>query len=57
MVEPDKALPGREAEMRVAATHYVLGNPMKGPWMPSAKGEAPPRLLERARRLRFVAPF
>ncbi|GAB1689515.1 peptide-methionine (S)-S-oxide reductase MsrA [Krasilnikovia sp. M28-CT-15] len=29
---PDKALPGRLLEMPVAATHTVLGTPLKGPW-------------------------
>ena len=29
---PDKTLPGRTTEMRVAATHTVLGTPLKGPW-------------------------
>ena len=27
-----QALPGRAAEMAVAATHVVLGTPMRGPW-------------------------
>lgn len=27
-----QALPGRAAEMPVAATHVVLGTPMRGPW-------------------------
>jgi peptide-methionine (S)-S-oxide reductase len=29
---PDKALPGRSAEMPVAGTHTVLGTPLQGPW-------------------------
>jgi len=32
MVTPDKALPGRPEEMRVADKHYVFGNAMRGPW-------------------------
>ena len=28
----ETALPGRDAEMPVAATHTVLGTPLKGPW-------------------------
>ncbi|MEU4624185.1 peptide-methionine (S)-S-oxide reductase MsrA [Actinoplanes sp. NPDC023801] len=28
----DTAAPGRDAEMPVAATHTVLGTPLKGPW-------------------------
>ena len=28
----ETALPGRDAEMRVAATHTVLGTPLRGPW-------------------------
>ncbi len=28
----DEALPGRSREMPVAATHTVLGTPLKGPW-------------------------
>ncbi len=28
----DQALPGRSEEMKVAATHFVLNNPMRGPW-------------------------
>jgi peptide-methionine (S)-S-oxide reductase len=29
---PDQALPGRDTQMPVAATHTVLGTPMRGPW-------------------------
>ena len=29
---PEAALPGRDAEMPVAARHIVLGTPLKGPW-------------------------
>jgi peptide-methionine (S)-S-oxide reductase len=29
---PEEALPGREAEMEVPATHEVLGTPIKGPF-------------------------
>src|SRR5688500_9023334 len=29
---PEEALPGREAEMQVPATHEVLGTPIKGPF-------------------------
>jgi peptide-methionine (S)-S-oxide reductase len=29
---PDEALRGRATEMRVAATHTVLGTPLTGPW-------------------------
>jgi peptide-methionine (S)-S-oxide reductase len=32
LVTPDEALPGRPLEMPVAATHTVLGTPLKGPW-------------------------
>jgi peptide-methionine (S)-S-oxide reductase len=32
MIEPDKALPGREAPMSVPATHYVNGNPLQSPF-------------------------
>jgi peptide-methionine (S)-S-oxide reductase len=32
IVEPDSALPGREAEMRIPEKHYVLGTPIKGPF-------------------------
>ena len=28
----DETLPGRDAQMPVAATHTVLGTPLKGPW-------------------------
>jgi peptide-methionine (S)-S-oxide reductase len=32
MIDPDRALPGREAEMPVAGRHAVLGTPMKPPF-------------------------
>ena len=32
MVTADDALPGRDRAMPVAATHVVLGTPLKGPW-------------------------
>src|ERR671924_1907499 len=32
MVEPDRALPGRDREMPVAARHAVLGTPLKPPF-------------------------
>lgn len=32
MIEPAEALPGRAEEMKVSPKHYVLENPMKGPW-------------------------
>merc|ERR1712178_663415 len=32
MVTKEAALPGRSKEMEVAQSHYVLNNPMKGPW-------------------------
>ncbi len=32
MPEPDEALPGRETEMRVPASHAVLGTPLKPPF-------------------------
>jgi len=32
LIEPEKALPGREAPMRVSDRHAVLGSKMKGPW-------------------------
>ena len=28
----DKALPGRAQKMKIASKHFVLGNPMEGPW-------------------------
>lgn len=31
-VSKEQALPGRSEEMEVSDTHYVLKNPMKGPW-------------------------
>jgi peptide-methionine (S)-S-oxide reductase len=34
MPAPEAALPGRMAEMPVAARHLVLGTAMKGPWAP-----------------------
>jgi peptide-methionine (S)-S-oxide reductase len=32
MIEPDRALPGRDSEMPVPAGHDVLGTPLKGPF-------------------------
>ncbi|QBJ96658.1 peptide-methionine (S)-S-oxide reductase MsrA [Rhodococcus sp. ABRD24] len=32
MVTPDQALPGREAQMPVPATHFVSGHPLKPPF-------------------------
>ena len=32
LVPTDKVLPGREQPMPVSSKHYVLGNPMRGPW-------------------------
>ena len=32
MVEPNRALPGRDAEMAIAARHAVLGTPLKPPF-------------------------
>lgn len=32
LVTPDKALPGRDAEMQITDRHAVLGTPLKGPW-------------------------
>jgi peptide-methionine (S)-S-oxide reductase len=32
MVKPADALPGREQQMNVPATHEVLGTPLKAPW-------------------------
>ena len=32
MIDPDRALPGRDAEMPVPASHDVLGTPLKGPF-------------------------
>ena len=32
MITKDKALPGRETPLRVSPKHFVLGNPMQGPW-------------------------
>ena len=32
MIEPDRALPGRDSEMPVPASHDVLGTPLKGPF-------------------------
>ena len=37
MVPKERALPGRERKMSVAARHYVLGNPMEGPWPANLK--------------------
>jgi len=32
LIPADKVLPGRDEPMPVSSTHYVLGNPMRGPW-------------------------
>ncbi|WP_428266414.1 peptide-methionine (S)-S-oxide reductase MsrA [Haliangium sp.] len=32
MPAPDQALPGRDTPLRVAAAHFTLGTPMKGPF-------------------------
>jgi|ERR1041384_1765982 peptide-methionine (S)-S-oxide reductase len=32
MIEPERALPGRNDAMPVAARHHVLGTPLQGPW-------------------------
>ncbi len=32
MIDPERALRGREQQMPVAAAHTVLGNPLKGPF-------------------------
>jgi len=32
MVAKEAALPGRSSEMKVSNNHYVLKNPMRGPW-------------------------
>ena len=32
MPSAEQALPGRDGEMPVAATHTVLGTPLRGPW-------------------------
>ena len=32
MVSKEKALPGRSEALDISAKHYVLNNPMKGPW-------------------------
>jgi peptide-methionine (S)-S-oxide reductase len=32
MVQPERALPGRQQKMRVPDRHYVLGNKMEGPY-------------------------
>ena len=34
MVPPERALPGREAKMRIEPKHYVLQTPMQAPWPP-----------------------
>jgi peptide-methionine (S)-S-oxide reductase len=39
MVEPDRALPGRDSEMPVPARHAVLGTPLKPPF-PEGFGQA-----------------
>jgi len=37
MIPPEKALKGREEKMQVSDTHFVLGNPMEGPWPENMK--------------------
>mmetsp|Transcript_76002 Transcript_76002/g.246135 ORF Transcript_76002/g.246135 Transcript_76002/m.246135 type:complete len:267 (+) Transcript_76002:121-921(+) len=37
MVSPAQALQGRKQKMRVSRTHYVLGNPLEGPWPSTMK--------------------
>ncbi|HWG09125.1 MAG TPA: peptide-methionine (S)-S-oxide reductase MsrA [Solirubrobacteraceae bacterium] len=37
MVDPAKALPGRETELAVPARHEVLGTPLKGPFPPGVE--------------------
>merc|ERR1719160_1240978 len=32
MITPDQALAGRQEPMAIPAKHFVLGNPLKGPW-------------------------
>jgi peptide-methionine (S)-S-oxide reductase len=32
LISPEKALKGRAEKMRVGMKHYVLANPMEGPW-------------------------
>ena len=32
MIAPERALKGRDREMRIAERHAVLGTPLKGPW-------------------------
>src|SRR5688572_28045065 len=32
MIDPERALPGRDAELPVPASHDVLGTPLKGPF-------------------------
>eukprot|EP00930_Biecheleria_cincta_P017982 TRINITY_DN14145_c0_g3_i1.p1 TRINITY_DN14145_c0_g3~~TRINITY_DN14145_c0_g3_i1.p1 ORF type:complete len:334 (-),score=57.08 TRINITY_DN14145_c0_g3_i1:300-1301(-) len=32
MISKEQALPGRSEEMRLSQNHFVLGNPMRGPW-------------------------
>lgn len=37
MIDPAKALKGREKKMPISQKHYVLGNAMEGPWPESMK--------------------
>lgn len=37
MIDPADALPGRSEAMTISPKHYVLGNPMKGPWPKGSK--------------------
>jgi peptide-methionine (S)-S-oxide reductase len=37
MVDPDRALPGRDQEVAVPARHEVLGTPLKGPFPPGVR--------------------
>lgn len=37
IIGPDQALKGREQKMPLSAKHYVLGNPMEGPWPENMK--------------------
>ncbi len=41
MVEPHRALPGRDAEMPVPARHAVLGTPLKPPFPAAVRSVAP----------------
>lgn len=37
MVSREQALPGRATKMPISKTHYVLKNPMEGPWPPGSQ--------------------